>query len=137
MTPGRGARGRPWTRWLAALLVVTWLAAFTATHLPKEAVPEIPATDWTLHLVGYFVLAGLFAGALTACGVRRARRAALAVSVFAAYAAFDEITQPLVNRHASVHDWLADLIGVVLALAAWEVAVAVWQRRSRARQRPG
>ena len=126
------ARGRSKTgisaRWFVRLLVVIWIAAFTATHLPKRHVPETHVSDRTLHAVGYFLLGGLFLVTLIVRGVGRVRRVGIAFAVFCVYAALDEITQPLVSRHASFQDWLADVIGVVAAVIVFELAAALLKR---------
>jgi len=134
------SRGRSTTgslrRWPARLLVVLWIAAFVATHLPKRHVPETHVSDRTLHAVGYFLLGGLFLVTLIARGVGRIRRVGIALAVLCAYAAFDEITQPLVSRHASLWDWLADGVGVVAAVLVCELAAALLKRRPTG-ARPG
>jgi len=114
--------------WLGRALAVTWLGAFLATHVPAEKVPDVHVTDKTLHAVGYFVLATLLLAWLAARGVRRIRRATIAIVALAVYGAIDEATQPLVQRHASIEDWLADLAGVLAAAIVCELLLALFAR---------
>ena len=74
----------------------------------------------------------VFLATLAAYGLGRIRRVGIAASVLAAYGAVDELTQELVpGRHASLRDWLADMFGVLLALAACELSLALLKRRRR------
>ena len=128
MTTGGRSSARRSAWWLARALLVLWLAAFTATHLPKGHVPDTDVGDRTLHAVGYFVLAGLFLVTLIVRGTGRIRRVGIACAVFPVYAAIDEISQPLVNRHASFDDWLADMAGLAAAVLICELAAALLKR---------
>ena len=49
-------------------------------------------------------------------GVSRRKRFLRAAIIILIYAALDEITQPLVNRYASIIDWLADAAGMGVAI---------------------
>lgn len=104
-------------RVLLAALLTAWLTAFAATHVPAPRVPHGLPSDKTLHLLTYAVLAGLMWLTLRAYGRPMRSRALATFAALALYGAFDEITQPLVNRSAEVRDWLFDTLGVVLALA--------------------
>lgn len=104
-------------RVLVAALLTAWLAAFAATHVPAPRVPHGLPSDKTLHLLTYAVLAGLLWLTLRAYGRPMRSRALATFAALALYGAFDEITQPLVNRSADVRDWLFDTLGVTLALA--------------------
>jgi len=120
---------RPARVWLRTAWVSLWICAFTATHIPASAAPELPAGDAALHAVGYFGLTALFVLTLAAYGRARRRRIVTAVVTMAAYAAFDELTQPLVSRYAAWGDWLADFVGAAAAVAATEVLFGLWARR--------
>jgi VanZ family protein len=99
-----------WRRGIViAALVCYWVALFVSTHVPLEPQISVPGEDKTLHFVGYGVLALLF-------GIAFPRSLRLALIVLALYAAFDELTQPLVGRHCDFHDWLADLGGIAIGL---------------------
>jgi len=113
-----------------AILILTWVAAFTATHLPAEAVPTAPVGAAVLHAIGYAVLASLLRWVLALHGHARLRPTVAVLIALVPYAILDECTQPLVGRHASFLDVLADLAGVVAALAIFEAAVAIRRRRA-------
>lgn len=98
---------------LTIALVLYWLVAFLGTHLPVR----IPAGvverggDKLLHFVGYSILASLLMGLRASRGPFGWYSIIMRWIVLALYAAFDEVTQLLVGRHADVADWFADLIG--------------------------
>ena len=131
LAPATTNRLRPWLR---RLLVLTWLSAFVATHLPAGNVPDVHVGDKTLHVVGYFVLASLLLATLITRGVGPICRVAMTVVALAAYGAIDEATQPFVRRHASFDDWLANLAGVLAAVIVCELVVALLGRRTRRRK---
>ena len=110
MTPYRKRRA------LVAICAMAWCAAFVATHIPLPELPEVPGSDKTLHVAGYFALSVLFGLTLVAHNVAPVRCAVLILGVMAIYGAVDELTQPLVNRHASWEDWLADMVGAAAAV---------------------
>ncbi len=109
--------------WLRRLLVLTWVGALVATHLPAERLPEFHTSDKILHTVGYAVLAAVFWMTLLAHGSPFGRRVLIVGGVLALYGALDEITQPLVNRYAAVDDWCFDVIGVAIALTVAEAVL--------------
>ena len=113
-------------RWV---LVLAWAGAFVATHIPGRSVPQVHVGDKLLHVAGYFVLTSLLLGVLATRGMPRGRRVVVVLAVLAAYGAFDEITQPLFGRSADTVDWLADMLGGVAAIVAWEVSFAFVRRR--------
>ena len=122
---------------LTRLVVWAWLGywalLFTVMHVPKPPGAHLVQRlgDKVLHAAAYFVLATLGGWAAQ----RRGRRLDGGWMVrwgliYAAYAAADEILQPLINRTCQLSDWLADVIGVALALGlAW------WLDSLRARRR--
>jgi len=113
-------------------LLLTWAAAFAATHLPPSGVPTGGLGDVYLHGLGYFVLTSIFLAVLAAYGARPARRIGVVLFVLAIYGAVDEATQPLVGRHMAFTDWLADVGGVVAAVLVVEVGRALLGRSRRA-----
>lgn len=118
-------------RWLRlatiALLIPYWCFMVWETHspIPWEPGPSVPHGDKLFHFAGFFGLGGLLSLAMTRPGgflagsVKGVKRAWL---VGAAYAALDEITQPLSGRTADAFDWACDVIGLSIGCA---VAVAV------------
>ena len=117
-------------------LVLLWAGAFAATHIPVSKMPELHASDKTLHVLGYFALGGVFHITLAAYGIGRLRRSIVVVLTMAAYGALDEITQPLVNRCAAFGDWLADLAGAAAAVLVLEAFHTTLLKRKRA-TKPG
>lgn len=99
------------------VLAVVVLLSLAVLFAPASDVPSAPAgVDKLVHV-------GLFA-ALALSG----RWAGMATRVLApllvAYAAVSEVLQGLavVDRSASVADWVADVVGMVLGLALWSAA---------------
>lgn len=113
------------------LLVALWLLAFAGTHVPAGDLPRVGASDKTLHAAAYFVLAGCFWAVLALRGAVRKPRAALVLCCLLIYAAIDEATQPLVHRHASALDWLADAVGVAAAVTVAETIAFLRRRAAR------
>lgn len=108
--------------------ITLWVAAFVATHIPAAGVPPIAVRDVTLHAIGYFGLATAMWLTVFAYRGRAGRRAIMVISILAVYGAFDEITQPLVNRCAAWGDWFADVIGVLIAVVLLEIICRVARR---------
>jgi VanZ family protein len=96
---------------------------FYASSLPSPPIPE--GTDKTFHLSGYFFFAIVVVRAVAGGLPRRigVRTALIAFAIAAGYGATDEFHQRFVpGRSADVYDWLADAIGVALAMVgciAW------------------
>lgn len=111
---------------LAAVAFVCYLVVLTtATHWPKLDLGETPpSSDKALHLIAYGVwgllapLSGLFGP------VRKPVTYAWVFAAGAIFAAVDEATQaiPGLRRHASLGDYIADILGLLLALGAY----AIW-----------
>jgi VanZ family protein len=101
----------------AVVVLVSLAVLFT----PQSDVPAAPpGVDKLVHLLLFAALA--FSGRWSGAG-RRALALLLVV-----YAASSEVIQGLapLARSASVADWLADVVGVLLGLAAWS-----WLARRR------
>jgi VanZ family protein len=100
-------------------LAVYWVALFIATHIPIERMPPAAtAHDKIAHLFAFAGLAALFAMTWElSAGRLNVRHLLRAWVVLMLYAAFEEATQPIVNRYASVFDWLADAVGAAIGLA--------------------
>lgn len=107
---------KPQATWASGLiraaLVVYWIGLFAATHVPTAPQVDVPGGDKTIHIVGYGILA-LLLGVV----VPRPFPVVRVLVLLAAYAAFDELTQPLVGRKCDLNDWLADVGGSALGLA--------------------
>ncbi|UCD50632.1 MAG: VanZ family protein [Phycisphaerales bacterium] len=105
------------TRRLAAAVVGT-LVVLALTHIPQAVIPKPfrgNLFDKAEHAVAYGAIALLFLRSFRRPpGVRVVLVLLLAGG---AVAALDEITQPLVSRHASAVDFAADMIGIVLVCA--------------------
>ncbi len=70
-----------------------------------------------MHLLGYAILGSLLLIAMAKRSWPLGKRILAAGVVLPIYGALDEITQPLVNRHASVVDWVFDVAGIAGAIA--------------------
>ncbi len=121
---------------MTVILAVVWTGAFVATHIPAGKIPPTGTSDVVLHLIGYAVLGMVLLMTLSCRGVSRARAGAVAGVVLPLYAAFDEITQPLVNRSASTVDWAFDCLGAAVAMVAWWSLLALARPRLRRGARP-
>lgn len=113
--------------------------ALVVTHLPPfhlSDFPEIPQADKIMHGVGYLVLAVALAITLKFHALARRRRVWAVLVAMALYGAFDEITQPMFSRTASWGDWLADIVGVVVAVIVCETALGI-RARGRRSSAPG
>jgi VanZ family protein len=113
---------RPW--WLHPLTLLwigCWAGLFVITHVPvPKGVPVARGMDKVIHLVAYFALATLGGRAAVSRGVHVTPRWIVTWTVvYAVYAVLDEALQglSLVNRSASLTDWLADVAGLLLAAA--------------------
>ncbi len=109
-----------------------WVGAFWGTHTPAPGLVR-GVSDKTMHFSGYAVLAMLMSVTMTVRGQSRGKRLLWAIIVFPIYAALDELTQPIVNRHCDIMDWVADVSGALLMVAAWELLMLISQIRRRLR----
>ncbi len=115
------------------LCAAAWAAAFLATHTPVQHLPKLHATDVVLHGGGYAILSLLFGLALLARGIPLRKRNVIIAITMMTYGIGDELTQPLFGRHAAFSDWLADVTGVVIAIALMcLIAAAKGLRRNKA-----
>jgi VanZ family protein len=112
-------RLRPYATALTAAWLMYWFFLCGLTHAPK--LPRVPITISKEGLVAHFTAYFILAAACVIARIARIGQAGLAwmatwTAVFAAYAALDEITQPLTNRDASPWDFCADAIGVITCM---------------------
>ena len=101
-------------RWLKLSLLVA-VVVLGLTHIPGERMPralQVHYLDKAEHIAAYGLIAGFFLLSLK----RPVRPAVLLIglALLAALGALDEMTQPLVNRIASLADYTCDLIGVAI-----------------------
>lgn len=110
------------------LLVATHAPADDVRFLVQAADYGLLDPDKLIHMAAYGVL-GLLA-ALAYGGRWRSRSTAAAVlfALLAAWGIADELTQPLFGRLADTSDWVCDLIGSGIGLAAG-FAVSRWLAR--------
>jgi VanZ family protein len=102
-----------------AIWIAAWVFLFIMTHIPRVPDLGLPKdSDKVIHLVSYFTLA-MLGGRVAMLNRRRFDRAWFTkwVLIYALYAAFDELTQPMVGRVADWSDWIADVIGAAAALS--------------------
>jgi VanZ family protein len=112
------------------LLAGYWLAIFVATHLPHvPAAFASPGADKWEHLGAYGILAFLLAARQSFWQPMNWKSFCRIALLVALYGIFDELTQIPVGRQADVMDWLADLLGCVLGLAAFAIVRAILFRR--------
>lgn len=102
-------------------------AILVASHLPKGILPSFGIHYRVQHAVAYGLLAALCLAATRGRGGLVG--ALLAVAAVAVVGALDEATQPVFGRQGNLLDWLTDLGGACLAVAAW---LAIRWRRSAA-----
>lgn len=119
-----------WRRWYLQCLPAYWVFLFLVTHFPKLQLPGAPpSSDKVLHFVAFGGLAFLFWRFLEAQGMRMTPRVvAFSAVVLVIYAAIDEYLQQFVGRSTDLEDFLADVGGIVIALA---VLSALALRRPR------
>ncbi len=107
--------------WLIAWLVSLG-TVLTLTHIPQAAMPEFLSEhmlDKIEHVLAYGLIAFLFLLSLPEGS--RPTTFVIGLVGLAVIGAVDEITQPFVNRVASVGDYAADVIGILLAVAIFLV----------------
>jgi VanZ family protein len=103
-------RGRLGRAAFAGVLVVSLVVLFT----PAGGVPSAPpGVDKLVHAVLFLALA--------ATGRWAGLRPVVLLAALVAYAAGSEVLQGLsaIGRTASVLDWAADVVGVLVGLALW------------------
>jgi len=101
--------------WLTAS-ILSAAGVLVLTHLPQTTLPNVlqgNLSDKAEHTAAYGLIALLFL-----LSVRRRSPLLVPISgllILAGMGILDEATQPLVQRCASVGDYVADLIGIVAA----------------------
>ena len=118
---------------LTCALLLLWTVALVLTHIPPSEMPSPGISDRLLHVVGYWGLATVLAVTMLSYRFRRWRRWVLGLVILAVYGAFDELTQPIFGRNASLCDWLADVAGLALGMLMVETLVWISSRRGSTR----
>ena len=108
--------------------LLSWVTAFTLTHIPETGLTHLEVSDKTLHFLGYFLLTSTLLLTLNAFSIAHIKRIISAVLIMALYGAVDELTQPLVNRCAAWSDWFANIAGITAAVIIIEL-LAYWGRK--------
>ena len=117
-------------KWLIVALISTATVIFL-THLPREIIPsqlEERGLDKLAHIVAYGALTFLFIVSLRISHILFP--ALILLSGILLLAVVDKLTQPLVNRTASLIDWVADAIGVAVILLLFIYAKHAKQQAS-------
>ncbi|MCS7034070.1 MAG: VanZ family protein [Phycisphaerae bacterium] len=115
--------------WLGPVLALYWLALFAVTHLPQAALPKTHLGDKLEHFLAYAVLGGLLTAWMARRRARMRHPMVVALITVLGYAAIDELTQPVVNRHADLRDWLADAIGAAVGVGVSSIVLYFCHRR--------
>lgn len=110
------------------LMLTAFAVEFISTHTPAARLPKIYYSDKTLHLIAYAMLGAVFIVGLLMRGWRLRNIVLAGVIFFPLYGAFDEITQPLVNRTADYRDWRMDMFGSIGAILLIAIFVIVWKK---------
>lgn len=105
------------------MTIVMWMAAFTVTHIPMTVAGAGSGLDKLYHFVGYLGLSALLWRTLYAYDHPPGRRRLVVGLVVPVYAALDELTQPYFGRSAELLDFVADALGMVVAVAAAEIGL--------------
>jgi VanZ family protein len=127
------------TRLLWAATLAFWGFIFVMTHIPQQRLPGVRVNDKTAHLISYGVLAAMLYVTLWVSRPHDWSPLWKIPLVLALYAAFDELTQPLVNRFAEFADWYADVAGAVIVVAALSLirAIVSTLRHRETEKQPG
>ncbi len=127
-------------RTLLLMCILMWVSAFCLSHIPLPQLPDLPGKDKGLHFIGFACLASILLLTLMAHGrghdQKLLRRCAITLLVTAVYGAIDELTQPLVKRHGTVDDWLADVAGSVAAVIVWGIVLSVLGKKKKPKTQP-
>ena len=111
-----------------AVLTVYWAALFVSTHWPRlQPILPLRHSDKFLHAAAFAGLAFLLALVWSLRGPFGWRQFLAVLAILAVYAAFDEITQPLMQRTAEQLDWIADVSGALGGLAIYCGVRAIWR----------
>lgn len=119
-------------QWLTVrryLLALLWISLAILTHIPvPQSVQGMGVSDKVAHVIGYFPLGLLLPLCRTSSWSRQSQPLNWGASllILTGYGILDELLQIPVGRTASVLDWVADMIGILLGML---VAHVVWRRQ--------
>ncbi|MHC4153051.1 MAG: VanZ family protein [Planctomycetota bacterium] len=119
-------------RWLTVAIISTLLVV-ALTHIPQKYVPEeleIFSADKILHVISYGLITSLFLASIKK--PTSFKTSFLVITLLAAIAGLDEYTQLFVGRTASLIDWAADILGIILAVIIW----GIWQAKKSKQSNP-
>lgn len=118
-------------KWFA-VAVVSCCILLILTHIPQEIMPkrlEVVGLDKFEHVAAYALITLLFVLSLKQPFSKLHVSILFITIIF--IAVLDELTQPLVNRVASVVDFMADFVGVAAILL-----FSLYYRRSKRQTSP-
>ena len=128
----RASKIRQALRWLIGYCAL--LVALTHWPNPWPVTREPHHFDKIVHFSLYFVLAALGLHALSVRTRNPSPRHVLIVfAVVTAFGLLDEVTQPLVRRDFDWFDWLADSLGALTGVMAYNA----WRLRGASRHKDG
>jgi len=115
-------------KWLVLAFLSTTVVIIL-THIPQESMPsqiQQSGLDKILHALAY--------GTITFCVILSIKSppsiyiALIVLCSLLTIGIFDEITQPIVHRQASLSDLLADVIGVISVLFVYLVSKKIIEK---------
>ncbi|PHS13242.1 MAG: hypothetical protein COA78_07375 [Blastopirellula sp.] len=103
-------------------VVLFWLLAFTATHVPSYSHSSTGGSRLPIDKIVHFTMyACLATGLLLILWTRTTVSLKTCLAVFlclACYGAVDELTQSFIpGRYADLYDWYADCIGTIVGIS--------------------
>jgi len=99
------------------------------THMPHPPPVGPPVSDKLIHFLAYGLLSGLLFLALWMSRPNMRWLPLVVLGIIVAYAAFDELTQPIFQRDAEFEDFLADSAAAVIAVSVLGTIRHVMRRR--------
>ena len=128
---------RRWAARARTLAVVYFLLLATATHWPQLSTHDFTLSDKVMHLGAYFLLTVIvLLGWELTIGQLEPKHFFAVWLAGTLYGVVDEILQVPVGRDCDVHDWVADVLGLVLGIAAYVAGRKLWRRIKRSYERP-
>lgn len=123
---------KPRTLLFLAATAGYWLVIFGGTHAPGNPFPGGGNRDKIAHFGAFAGLAFLLCGCVACFRPMRPAYYVAILGLVACYGIVDELTQLLVsNRSADPLDWLADMSGAILGMAAFAVGVRLFRSHDK------